>query len=51
LLPVLLLQGRGRWLVGLVTGAVMTLWTYGFMDWFMAVVWPSPAISRWLGRL
>jgi hypothetical protein len=48
LLPVLFLSGRKRWFTGVVTGGILTAWTYGFMDYFMAVVWPEPVLGLWL---
>ncbi|NIO10626.1 MAG: hypothetical protein GTO40_22525 [Deltaproteobacteria bacterium] len=48
LLPVLFLPGRGRWLTAAITCGIITLWTYGFMGYFMAVLWPEPAITNWL---
>lgn len=47
LLPLLLLQGQQRWLTAAITGSILTAWTYGFMDYFMAVLWPEPVLSRW----
>jgi len=48
LVPVLLLPGRGRWLTAAITGGIIAFWTYGFMSYFMAVIWPEPVISNWL---
>ncbi len=52
LLPLLLLEGRRRWYTAMITGSILAAWTYGFMDYFMAVIWPEPVLSLWLlGRL
>jgi TctA family transporter len=48
LVPVLLLPGRRRWLTAAITGGIIALWTYGFMSYFMAVIWPEPALTNWL---
>jgi len=48
LVPVLLLPGRRRWLTAAITGGIIALWTYGFMSYFMAVIWPEPVLSNWL---
>ncbi len=48
LVPVLFLPGRRRWLTAAITGGIIALWTYGFMSYFMAVIWPEPVLSNWL---
>ena len=48
LVPVLFLPGRGRWLTAAITGGIILAWTYGFMSYFMAVIWPEPVLSNWL---
>lgn len=51
LLPLVFLSGRQRWLTAAVRGGILVAWTYGFMNYFMAVVWPEPALSRWMLEL
>lgn len=48
LVPLVFLSGRQRWLAATVTGAILVAWTYGFMNHFMAVVWPEPVLAHWL---
>jgi putative tricarboxylic transport membrane protein len=48
LMPVIFLSGRQRWFTAVVTGGIITLWTYGFMTQFMAVLWPEPVFGQWL---
>jgi hypothetical protein len=36
------------WLSATVTGGIMAAWTYGFMSYFMAVVWPEPVLGQWM---
>jgi len=48
LVPLVFLSGRQRWITGAITGGVITLWTYGFMGEFMAVIWPDPILTYWL---
>ncbi len=48
LVPVLFLSGPKRWLTAVITGGIIVLWTYGFMSYFMAVLWPEPALTHWL---
>jgi TctA family transporter len=48
LMPVLFLPGRRRWFTAAITGGILTLWTYGFMNYFMAVLWPEPVLGQWL---
>ncbi len=49
LVPLLFLSGRQRWLASAVTGGILVAWTYGFMNQFMAVIWPEPILGQWLG--
>ena len=42
LVPVLFMSGPGRWITAGITGAVLAMWTHGFMDYFLAVLWPVP---------
>ncbi len=46
LVPLLFLSGRERWLTAGITGGILAGWTYGFMDYFMAVLWPEPVLSH-----
>ena len=48
LVPVLFLSGSRRWLTAAITGGIIVAWTYGFMGYFMAVIWPEPALTNWL---
>ncbi len=47
LVPVLFLTGPGRWFTAAITGSIIAVWTYGFMSYFMAVLWPEPALTQW----
>ena len=51
LLPLLFLSGWQRWVTPAATGGIIALWTYGFMDYFMAVIWPEPVVGQWLLKL
>jgi len=48
LVPLVFMSGKQRWTAAVVTGAILALWTYGFMSHFMAVIWPEPVLADWL---
>jgi TctA family transporter len=51
LVPLVFLSGRQRWLAAAITGGILAAWTYGFMNYFMAVVWPEPVLGQWISSL
>ncbi|MBI4522923.1 MAG: tripartite tricarboxylate transporter permease [Deltaproteobacteria bacterium] len=51
LLPLLFLSGWQRWFTAVVTGGIIAAWTYGFMTWFMAVIWPETVLAGWVLEL
>jgi hypothetical protein len=51
LVPLVFLSGRQRWLTAAITGSILVAWAYGFMNYFMAVVWPEPVLGQWLLRV
>jgi hypothetical protein len=48
LVPLSFLSGWHRWLAAVLTGGILAAWTYGFMTYFMAVIWPEPVLADWL---
>jgi hypothetical protein len=51
LVPLVFLSGRQRWFAAAITGGILAAWTYGFMNYFMAVVWPEPVLGQWISSL
>lgn len=45
LVPLLFMPGRTRWFTAVVTSAILAAWTYGFMTYFMAIIWPEPVLG------
>jgi hypothetical protein len=48
LVPLVFLSGRQRWIAAAASGGILALWTYGFMNYFMAVIWPEPVLAQWM---
>ena len=51
LMPLLFLSGWQHWFTAVATGGIIATWTYGFMTYFMAVIWPEPVLAGWLLEL
>src|SRR5918996_2897198 len=47
LMPLLFLSGWQHWFTAVATGGIIATWTYGFMTYFMAVIWPEPVLAGW----
>lgn len=50
-LPLILMEGPARWRASVVATIVMLIWTQGFMEYFMATIWPTPVLGEWLRGL
>ena len=48
LVPLTFLAGRQGWVTAAITGGIIAVWTYGLMDYYMAVIWPEPVLAEWL---
>ena len=46
--PVVLLRGHGRWLMALITAALVGLFIATFLDRVLYVVYPTPFLREWL---
>jgi hypothetical protein len=47
--PILLMQGKWRWLASAISAGLVSIFIFAFAGYLMATVWPTPALPGWLG--
>lgn len=49
--PIVLMEGKSRFLVCMLSASIVAVFTFFVADSLMAVIWPEPILGHWLGSL
>ena len=47
LFPIVMMEGKARWITSLVGGALVALIALWLLDFYMGVYWPDPVLADW----
>jgi len=48
LFPIVMMEGRARWITSLVGGSLVALIALWLLDFYMGVYWPDPVLADWV---
>jgi TctA family transporter len=48
LLPIVMMEGRARWITSVVGGSFVALLSMGLLDYYMGVFWPDLVLKDWI---